>query len=275
MKKTRPHFIAIGAPHSGLGLLMKLIAAHPGSVSMIPSLSYFNTSTFDKKDINWYESQFLHMDAGRVTGECTPLYLSSKEAPVRIARYFPDTKLIAVVRNPIDRAVAHYEQARQSPKKRYSSCAPFLNDHPEAQTLGFYGQQLKEYFGYYSPLQIHVIVYEEMVADPLRTLRDLYVFLGLAPDFVPRVLRPLLPPEAEPKRRSLIYRLKNLVKRLMKRLFQKPAQPLFPPPCDPSECFSRPDLKALKAMYAPDAALLSTLLHRNMGVYWGLTDEES
>ena len=43
-----------------------------------------------------------------VTGEATPYYIFHPTAPQRIAKVLPNVKLIALLRNPVDRAYSHY-----------------------------------------------------------------------------------------------------------------------------------------------------------------------
>lgn len=277
IKRTRPHFVAIGAPHAGIGIVMSLLSTHPEVSSSIPSLQFFATDAFTKKGPAWYEAQFSHGDARMVTGECSPQYLSRSDAVSQMVRYFPDAKLIVMVRHPLHRAIAHYEQWKQSPKAKQQrlSFATFLNTHHDAQTLGLYGQQLESYFSYYSPLQIHVMVYEEFVAAPLKCMEELHQFLGIRKDFVPHALRQFAPPPDEPRHKSLLYRLKKGIKTLYKKYIEKPPLPVTPPEYQLDRYLQKEEQVILRQWYAKDAARLSRLLHRDMVVFWGLADESS
>lgn len=271
-KRTRPHFVAIGAPHTGINKIMQLLSDHPGVAKPIHSLHFFASEAFEKKGLAWYESQFLHGDSSLITGECSPYYLSHAEVPARLVRHFPDTKLVVVLRHPIKRAIAHFEQWQKSPKekRRTVSFSAFLNSVPEAQNLGLYGQQLEAYFSYYSPLQIHVVFYEEFALSPLSVMQDLYRFLDLRTDFVPPLLHQFAPLPDEPRHKSLLYRVKKGVRFLYKRFLAKPPLPVTLPEYSFDTYLSPVDLELLKKLYVGDSLRLSRLLHRDVGLFWDL-----
>ncbi|KCV71289.1 hypothetical protein H696_02235 [Fonticula alba] len=51
---------------------------------------------------------------GYVTGEATPGYMYRPEVPARIRAVLPDVKLIALVRDPAERAYSHYHHAQKN-----------------------------------------------------------------------------------------------------------------------------------------------------------------
>jgi len=277
MKRTHPHFIAIGAPHAGLTTVMRLLVTHPNVDGTIPSLHFFSTDAFTKKGPAWYEAQFSKGEHHMITGECTPQYLSRPDIVPHIVRHFPDTKLVVMVRHPLRRAIAHFEQWRQSPKQQHRkiSFTEFLNHVPEAQSLGLYGQQLEVYFSYYSPLQIHVMTYEEFAEAPLQQMQELYRFLGIHDDFIATALRQFAPPPDEPRHPSLIYRAKKAVRQFYKKIFKKAPLPITPPEYALSTYISAANQKLLTDFYAADAARLSRLMHRDMGLFWSLVDNKT
>lgn len=273
-KRTRPHFIAIGAPHTGINTIMQLLSAHPDLVKPIQSLQFFSSDAFEKKGLAWYESQFSYGESHMVTGECSPYYLSHSEVPARLVRHFPDTKLVVVLRHPLKRAIAHFEQWRQSPKEKQKaiSFSTFLNSFPDAQNLGLYGQQLEAYFSYYSPLQIHVVLYEEFAENPLSVIQNLYRFLDLRADVIPLLLRQFAPLPDEPRHKSLFYRAKTGINFLYKKFLKKPPVPVTLPEYRFDTYLSVADQALLTKLYAGDARRLSRLLHRDMGVFWNVTE---
>ena len=56
MQRHSPQFIGIGAEHAGLGVIVRLLSAHPGISATIPALNFFNTDAFEQKGTDWYES---------------------------------------------------------------------------------------------------------------------------------------------------------------------------------------------------------------------------
>lgn len=87
------------------------------------------------------------------------------------------------------------------------TCAQYLTTHPQAQLDGFYGTHLSQYFSFYSPLQLYVIVYEDFQTEPLLSIQKLYDFLELDASCIPKRLEAYAPPPEEPKHRGRISRL--------------------------------------------------------------------
>lgn len=113
MQHSHPKFIGIGGKGSGLSVLSSLLEAHPAVTGPIPSLEFFCHDCSEKNSLAHYESTLKLATATPISGECCPQYLTSREAPARIVAAYPDTKLFAVVRNPLDRAIEEYVHAQK------------------------------------------------------------------------------------------------------------------------------------------------------------------
>jgi hypothetical protein len=238
----------------------------------VSSLSFFNTDNFLKNKIGWYESKIDLQSAKGFVGECCADYLVSSIVPGRISSVYPDTKIIVVVRNPLERAIAEYEQV----KKTHSiptrmTCAQYLTNHPKSQTDGFFSKHLNHYYSLYSPIQLYVLSYEDLVREPLVTMQKLYAFLGIDKDFVPKRLIAYAPPPDEPKHPSRRVRLMKFVAKIYKKIHPpKKPLPFLPERVDITKYFSASELNLFKKTFAADAAQLSNLLHRDMVVEWNL-----
>jgi hypothetical protein len=109
--RTLPDYLVIGAQKCGTSFLHRLLARHPSiKPSFLKEVHYFDLN-FGKGE-SWYRSQFpvqVRNDRGYITGEASPYYLFHPHAPRRAASVIPETKLIALLRNPVDRAYSHYQ----------------------------------------------------------------------------------------------------------------------------------------------------------------------
>jgi hypothetical protein len=105
-----PNFVIIGAPRSGTTSLAHSLSQHPEVfVTMqVKELHFFDTN-FDR-GLDWYRQQFSGADAAaaKAAGEATPTYMYDETAMSRMAETVPDARLIAILRNPVDRAYSHY-----------------------------------------------------------------------------------------------------------------------------------------------------------------------
>ena len=271
MQRHDPQFIGIGAEHAGLGIVVRLLTAHPGISDTIPALNFFNTDAFEQKGTDWYESHFLKEAPAELQGESSPGYLKSSGVASRIVSLYPDTKLFVIVRNPLERAIAQYQHACMTKKiSKQISCARYLTTYPNAQTAGFYGKHLHDFFAYYSSLQLHVIVYEDFVSDPLKVMQALYGFLEVDTNFIPKALAHYAPPPDEPKHRGRISRLIHVCIGLIKKIKRRTVIPITPPAIVVGEYLSPSEIITFKRAFAVDSTHLTNLLHRDMPVFWDL-----
>jgi hypothetical protein len=272
IQKNAPKFIGIGGKGSGLALITELLEAHPLIHDPIPSLRFFSRPEFQEEDLTEYV-QALHLQPLPVlSGESCPEYLTTPNVAERIAKNYPDAKLFAIVRNPIDRAIMEYTRMRSLKKITTDmTCAQYLTNYPESQTDGFFGRHLMRYFSIYTSLQLYVIVYEDFVKEPLKEIQKLYDFLEIDREFIPKRLSMFAPPPEEPKHRGRISRLIHFGAKCIKKIRPvKVLGPLTPPTPNHSDFFSDQELALFKKTFAADAAQLSHLLHRDMMVQWNL-----
>lgn len=272
IQKNAPKFIGIGGKGSGLALITELLEAHPLIHSPIPSLRFFSGQQYQEENISDYVAALHLQPLPVLSGESCPEYLTTPDVAERIAKNYPDAKLFAIVRNPIDRAIMEYTHVR-SLKKITSgmTCAQYLTNYPESQTDGFFGRHLMRFFSIYTSLQLHVIVYEDFVREPLKEIQKLYAFLEIDKEFIPKRLAMFAPPPEEPKHRGRISRLIHFCAKCIKKMHPaKVLGPLTPPAPNHSSYFSDQELALFKKTFAADAAQLSHLLHRDMVVEWSL-----
>ena len=113
MQGELPNFVIIGAMKSATTSLAHYLAAHP-DVFMAPGkeVHYFDRN-FDE-GLESYRKQFAGATVELTRGEATPDYMYWHEVPPRMAEVIPEARLIAILRNPVDRAYSHFwhERAR-------------------------------------------------------------------------------------------------------------------------------------------------------------------
>jgi hypothetical protein len=111
--------------------------------------------------------------------------LYSKEAPERIHSFYPQVKLIAILRNPIDRAFSQYRNAIKAGE--FEESVPFeefLIRDRSAIEQGKYYEQLSRYRTLFKREQMLILIYEDIRKDPVAFMRAVYTFLGIDPTFV-------------------------------------------------------------------------------------------
>jgi hypothetical protein len=155
-------------------------------------------------DYDSYLSLFSEATTETALGEASHAYLTSKESAAWIHTTYPDAKIIIILRNPVDRAYSLYnwmireghepihpfEKAVEAEEKRMAD-RQFKKNHsaPLQNYLyfhsGLYSDQLERYFHLFPRQQIHIILYDELKENSVRTVQKAYSFLGVDASFVP------------------------------------------------------------------------------------------
>jgi hypothetical protein len=176
-----PNFLVIGAQRAGTSLLHQILLAHPEVYVPVERKEVHYFDRYFERGVEWYRSYFPDGDAAgryRAIGEITPDYLATEEAPARIHALLPECRLVAILRNPVDRVYSWYQHARRSRNER-RELARFLKEEEAALRAGLYHRHLQSYLALFARDALLVVVYEELLHDPGRELGRLTRFLGV------------------------------------------------------------------------------------------------
>jgi hypothetical protein len=182
------NFIGIGAQKSGTSWAYACLYEHPEICAPIKEIHFFSRPRFEKGK-EWYESHFSACSQGKLQGEFSTSYLYSQEAAERIHGYYPDTKIIAILRNPVDRAYSQYRNAIKAGEIPESvSFDAYQKSEPSVIEQGKYAAQLERYVKYFKKEHMLVLIYEDIEKDPGEFMKRIYAFLGVDTSFVPTML---------------------------------------------------------------------------------------
>ncbi|HEY4497674.1 MAG TPA: sulfotransferase domain-containing protein [Candidatus Paceibacterota bacterium] len=188
-------FIGIGAPKSGTSWVAEILAAHPQiCMSVFKETSFFcgeqpfvhnRLLRYQGNNIQEYSLFFKHCVPNKIQGEFSVNYMVDENSAAKIFSHFPNVKLIAVLRNPIDRMISDYRYRRFMRKEESRPLEEILKEDEFIVRCGMYSEQLGRYFRLFPKENIKILIYEEVVADPRSTIKNLYSFLGVDPFFEP------------------------------------------------------------------------------------------
>jgi len=216
--RTIPDFMIVGAMKSGTTSLFHYLIQHP---ELIPSLRkevhYFdgglnpNYDNFER-GIKWYRSNFplnMLIQKEHKTFEASPLYLFNPLAPERIYNCLPDLKIIAILRNPTERAISHYFHERRKGREHLSieealrleeeRLKPVIESkdyknitfiHYSYKKRGHYSIQLERYLKFFPWERILILESEKLFSQPYETLKKIFRFLEVDPNFKIKDLAP-------------------------------------------------------------------------------------
>ena len=211
---TMPNFLIIGAMKAGTTALYTYLEQHP-QVYMSP-VKEPNFFAFEDErmgflapqdqeginrtsvtDIEAYRALFKGVTNEVALGEASHWYLYSPKAPGRIRHHIPDAKLIAVLRDPVERAYSQFLHFVRDGQEPLSDFALAVQEEERRirnnwafgryASRGFYHAQLKRYFDAFDRRQIKVYLYEDLSADPVGVIQDIFRFIGVDEAFVPEM----------------------------------------------------------------------------------------
>jgi hypothetical protein len=182
---TPPDFVIVGAADAGAERLAGLLAGHPGIHEVRPELRawerYFETWPSDV-DLERYRS-FFARPAGLLSGELAPTTMSLFWAPRMLAAAAPDTRILVVLRDPVDRYLAsraHLERYRAMAAGWHYGPRSFTHWSAERSfQRGEYGLQLQWLADAFPSERTLVLQHEVLERDPDATLQRALDFLGL------------------------------------------------------------------------------------------------
>lgn len=112
-----PDFIIVGAQRSGTTSLYQFLTSHVEFYSGIKKEIHF-FDNFYSRGLKWYKSHFPNKSSKKRSIDASPYYMFHPLAIDRIASVIPDVKIIALLRNPVDRAFSQYKwEVRQGYEK--------------------------------------------------------------------------------------------------------------------------------------------------------------
>lgn len=224
-----PNFLVIGAMKAGTTALYTYLEQHPQVyMSPVKEPNFFafegermgflapqdqeGINRTSVTDIEAYQALFKGVTNENAIGEVSHWYLYSPKAPRRIRHHIPRAKLIAVLRDPVERAYSQFLHFVRDGQEPLTDFARVLQEEETRirnnwafgryASRGFYHAQLKRYFDTFDRSQIKVYLYEDLSADPAGVLRDIFRFLDVDEAFVPEMsVRPNV--SGVPKSRAL------------------------------------------------------------------------
>jgi Sulfotransferase domain len=217
--RTPPTFVVVGAQRCGTTSLFRALLSHPNILRpvMHKGVNYFDVNW--EKSWSWYLSHFpLAANARRKAApghttagvfEASGYYMFHPHAPRRIADALPEVKIVAMVRDPVERAYSAYkheyargfetetferaiglEESRVGPELERMIADPHYQSqtyrHQAYRARGQYAEQLRVFIDLLGIDKVHVIESERFFSSPLDVYSGLMGFLG----------QPVVPPSS-------------------------------------------------------------------------------
>ena len=201
-----PDFVIIGAQKCGTSSLYSYLTGHPQVVSASKKEVHFFDSPAFRRGEGWYRSNFPPQSSENgqktITGEASPYYIYHPLVPKRAASLIPNAKLIALLRNPVDRAYSDYnhrvndgietlsfeeaieaeaERIKGEKERMLSEEGYFSPNHRRYSYLarGVYVDQLEDWHEHFDRDQLLLLKSEDFFKDTRKMMGVVCDFLGL------------------------------------------------------------------------------------------------
>ena len=196
-KTGRPDFVVIGAQKSASTFVQSCLNDHPDIFLPHPETPIFESPDYEEAPADFWRILFDGRTE-RLKGIKRPNYIGKTEVPSRLATELPEANLIAVLRNPVDRAVAAY--FHQMKYGTIPICplevglpaildgGSILDTHPRSREIlefGLYFRHLKNYEHFSERGQLLCLLHDDIAADPVTEIQRCYDFLGVDASYVP------------------------------------------------------------------------------------------
>ncbi|MCB9136316.1 MAG: sulfotransferase [Anaerolineales bacterium] len=211
---TLPNFLVIGAAKAGTTALHSLLRQHPQI--FLPTNKEPGYFAYHKQhpslagpgdqeervylvlDMLQYQKIFASASSFHARGEATTAYLYHPQAAENICQILPSIKLIAILRNPVDRAYSSFLQMVRDGREPLTDFRETLKVEAQRiklgwgqiwhyRQMGYYGKQLKRYYAQFPNAQIRVFLYDEFLSSPEQVLRKIFNFLEVDDTFLPDI----------------------------------------------------------------------------------------
>ena len=196
----RPNLFIIGAKKSGTSYLHTLLGQHPQVFMSNPKEPCF---FIDQKQLKTIWPEMWRKGYWRNEKAYLNLFKSAREKPIigessadytnypilsgipeRIRCFNNKSKLIYVMRDPIERSISHYWMHVHYYGKVISPIKA-IEQIPEIMNISYYAMQLNRFLQVFDRQQIQAITYEELIRDPKAILKQIFGWLNIDDSFVP------------------------------------------------------------------------------------------
>ena len=212
-----PDFLVIGVGRSATTTLHHNLSKNP----CLFSAAYDEIGFFDENfhlGLNWYRSFFPTKSLKNKTiknnnffmsYEVTPSYIRKPWVARRIKEILPNVKLIAILRNPVDRTYSHYNMAVNEGNEKRSFEEVIKYDLKQLENFSdsystksddyfknvvensfvarsFYAEQLKIWFDIFDKKRIHITTTENLAIKPQKTFSEIFKFLEISDYEIPK-----------------------------------------------------------------------------------------
>jgi hypothetical protein len=201
-RERKPDVFIVGAPKCGTSAMHQYLAAHDEIYMAKKEMHAFGSDLrfgpqFYRRNLQEYLAEFDARNGERRAGEASVWYLYSTQAAAEIHAFNPDARIIIMLREPVEMLYSLYSQFRFDGNEHLKTFEEALAAEEDrragrcikrqtylAQGLVYrdtarYTAQIRRYFDVFGRDRVHVVIYDDLLADVRTTYRSTLDFLGV------------------------------------------------------------------------------------------------
>ena len=189
MRNQLPNFVIIGAQKSATTFVQELLRVHPEIYMPNREVRFFENPEYQSGNIEQLKAIFC----GRkepLLGIKRPDYLARPEVACHISRHIPNAKLIAILRDPVERLVSAYYyyiklgflpvvDINEGMWRIFDGDQKGMRRASELLEYGRYGSHLERYLEYFTREQMLILRQEDISNSPQEIIECICKFLGV------------------------------------------------------------------------------------------------
>ena len=211
MMSIKPNLFIVGAGKAGTSALHNYLSVHPDIyMSPVKEPNFFGRD-LQRRFSTMNEDQYLQLFSSAAgylfRGEASVDYMLSKTAAMEIKEFAPESRILIMVRNPVEVIQARHAQNLYCQEETIADLACALQVESERREGRLipdatrvidwlyyrewvkYSEQVSRYFQYFGKENVFVGVFDDLRDKPRRLYENLMQFLGVdgayVPDFKP------------------------------------------------------------------------------------------
>ena len=201
---NKPNTFLIGVQKAATTSVFNWLSQHPEVCAPLAmkDLAFFTRPVFYRdKGLEYLLGHYKNCNSTqKIKLQGSVHYIFFENALKRIQRFCPDAKFILILRQPIDRAISSYKYARKFDYEALSFHKAINEEDKRMRSNdirtvsectyinhGFYAFQIERFLKYFKRDQLKILLYEDIKDKPEKSVRDLYGFLDVCPEFKPRL----------------------------------------------------------------------------------------
>ncbi len=183
MSLSKIDFILVGAPRCATTWLYKTLEVHPEiCVSRKKEYSPFDThGVLLNKDIT---KQLEHCSASSVKGIFPVALSQQKDSELFLKKYYPNIKILFIIRNPVERAYSHYQYLNANggvdAKLDFNIAMKDVHKYVDILKYGLYADAIIKYQKVFGKERVLVVHYEDVQVNPNGVIKQVCDFLDIA-----------------------------------------------------------------------------------------------